>query len=1042
MSLRRIAAAAVVALGAVVSAFAQSGTGGLKVVVIDGSDKTPMPGVVVTISSPSQLVPNTAIQTDATGTALFPVLRAGGDYVLDIFMPGYSRQKMPKVRVEIGRTSTVAIALSPEMVETITVEGTKGSVDIDKEGTSTKYSDQFIQDLPVAGRLYQNVLTLAPGVQDADGDGNPNVLGARDRDFKATVNGVSNQDPLTGQWLNLVNQDSIEEVEIIQTGAGAEYGRAQGGFAQIIQKQGSNDFEGTFNFIYQSKALNGNGATDIPSDQLSDFRTLQPAVSISGPVVRDKLWYRFAYELLDREDPVPIGGTAVNVNTTRQNMDGQLTWQVSPRNKLAFQVRADPLEQTNGGVSQVTPVDSSYSLELGGPTYQVQWTAPYSPKLFVDSLIAYQDTTQKISPTTSGVANDCITADGNVTLEFANCFNVDTSTSSGSYPLTWDDSRQRMTVKSDGTYFAGQFWGANHEFKAGMIIENERYFRKLTRRPTGNFFVLEPSFVPDEGSEELDPIGIYAGSFAVPEQSSARAVGTSWSFYASDQIKPLNNLTINVGFRFDREQIDSDGWIPFDPEAEARRYLAGYAIDDNQSATIAANSFTAYEGVNQLAEQIKAYLGENANLGGSAQQSTFAVNTRRQGSINLVNNNFAPRLSVAWDPWSDGKTKFAASYGRYYDKIFLAVPLIELEPVIANVTFDAELLNNEWVVNPSNTPINPALTVSVVDRNLRTPYQDEYALSFERELWTETTFRATIVKRNFEDQLQDINLNKVPGDYGTCVVQSTPDGPYIDTTTPDGIIDDCAGELLGVGSEVVGGGSGFGRDRVLTRPDGIPDLYLQNPYWGDIFFVGNYNQAEYKGLILALERRQYRNWQMDASYTYSEAKGSAEDFQLALGDDRSTLADEYGYLSFDQRHVVKVNATTLTPWGFRLGTSVSWQSGLPYSILTRDFSYTTSPPQYALLGGSDSPVRQFYPTGQRNDQRNRSYWNFDVKASKEMNLPRGLNLQLSVLVKNLLNDGTYIVFTPGINYGRQINGVNDATQRFGRQFELGMRLAF
>jgi hypothetical protein len=206
--------------------------------------------------------------------------------------------------------------------------------------------------------------------------------------------------------------------------------------------------------------------------------------------------------------------------------------------------------------------------------------------------------------------------------------------------------------------------------------------------------------------------------------------------------------------------------------------------------------------------------------------------------------------------------------------------------------------------------------------------------------------------------------------------------------------------------------------------------------------VGNYNSAVYKGFIVALERRQYRNWQMDASYTFSKATGDAEDFELSLGDDRSTLEDEKGYLSYDQRHVVKLNATTLTPWGFRLGTRVTWESGLPYSILRRDFSFTTSPPQYEALGGSDSPVRTFYPTGQRNDQRNRSFWNFDVKATKEFNLPKGVNLQLNAQVFNLLNDGTYLVYNPGLDYGRQINGTNDGVRRFGRQFELGMRLAF
>ena len=63
---------------------------------------------------------------------------------------------------------------------------------------------------------------------------------------------------------------------------------------------------------------------------------------------------------------------------------------------------------------------------------------------------------------------------------------------------------------------------------------------------------------------------------------------------------------------------------------------------------------------------------------------------------------------------------------------------------------------------------------------------------------------------------------------------------------------------------------------------------------------------------------------MQASYTWSKAEGDGEDFAQQLGDDRSLLEDEKGFQSYDQRHVVKVNATTITPWGFRLGAAVSW----------------------------------------------------------------------------------------------------------------------
>jgi hypothetical protein len=76
--------------------------------------------------------------------------------------------------------------------------------------------------------------------------GNPNVHGGRERDFRAQIGGVSNVDPLTGEWLSRINPESIEEMEILPWGAGVEFGRASAGFARVLQTQGSNEFECTF----------------------------------------------------------------------------------------------------------------------------------------------------------------------------------------------------------------------------------------------------------------------------------------------------------------------------------------------------------------------------------------------------------------------------------------------------------------------------------------------------------------------------------------------------------------------------------------------------------------------------------------------------------------------------------------------------------------------------------------------------------------------------------------------------------------------------
>ena len=915
----------------------------------------------------------------------------------------------------------------------------------------------------MAGRFYQNVLALAPGVQDPDKDGNPNVNGARERDFKTQVGGISNVDPLTGTFLNLVTSDSIEDLTVITAGAGAEFGRAQGGFAQIIQKQGSNDFEGVFGFLYGSKLLDGNGATNVPSYLVPDFYIYQPSLQVSGPIVKDQLWYRFSGELIRREDPLVLaaGGDLKTVGTRRNSYDAQVTWQVSNRNKLAFNFRTDPLKRTNVGISAVVPEESTETNTFGGPTYTLTWTAPYSPSLLVDTTVAYQDTHQKFYPTETGIPNNCV---HNVPwMESFQCFDAQAGVTSGSGFRNWSDSRQRFTLKSDATYYKGRMWGANHQFKVGMVVENERYFRDLERRPT--FLKFETFGNQAPGS----PPGVQNFNIVASMEptSSQRAVGTTWGVYGEDVLRPISNLSITIGLRIEQEAINAPGFKPFDPQAESDafvNYLAEHpTCDDPRNRTCMQNllgtTFTSYENISAALDTAEEQFNDDTTTitfvpGAHYTQQTTWTKFRQPDDINIHNTNIAPRLSLGWDPWNDGKTKFSVSAGRFFDKIFLGVVTTESEPVLAN--FDAQSNRNAILFEPS-------FAYSTVDRNLKTPYNDEYSFRAERTFWQENTISLTYIHRSFKNQLQDIDINAIPGDFGKCAVQQGPGDPflhkspgqgetitdpytglqYVDTDPGDGdgILDDCTGMTVDATDD--GGNNPFAPTAVqVARPDGFADFYVMDPAWGNIFQVGNYNKSKYDGITLEFVRRQYKNWQMEASYTWSKASGDAEDFNLALGDDRSTLQDEKGYLSFDRRHSVKLNATCLTPWGFRLGGTAQWESGLPYSILSRRTSDSNTMPSYGSFAQSFTSQRILYVTHQRNDQRNVSAWNFDVKLVKEINLPKGMNLQLDAEIFNLLNQDTYNVYNTFSKSGQQINGTNDATRRFGRQYQVGMRLAF
>ena len=1067
-SLRRVAPLVCTLIFAVSSAPAQ--TGGLEVAVIEAADGAPVTGAAVRLTNEQGFVAETVELTDVQGRAFFPVLRGGTHYVVEVSYPGFSTQRLGNVRVRNNQTERLVLALLPAHEEQIQVTAGPEVVDLSDTGLSTRFSEEFIADLPVAGRFYQNILTLAPGVNDADGDGNPNVHGARQRDFRAEIGGISNVDPLTGQWLSFVHSGSIEEVEIVPSGAGVEFGRAQGGFARIIQTQGSNEFEGVLSILYRTSRLDGTGAGETASDLTPQFDWRQPSVVVSGPVVRDHLWFRLAHEWIRGEEPQDVLRTVEVMPRDQETASDQLTWQVSPRNKLALQYQSSDLSLGNYGISSTIPSESSYTLRRSGPSYSLSWLAPYSSRLLVDSLVAWQDHSFELTPTTSNVRQDCMRFFWFRSLETARCFSSATGLTSGSFPESSIDQRQRLTVRSDLTWFAGRFLGASQRLKFGLLIEDERFRRQLERNPDLQFLTqlefTDPC--PTGGSLPCwSPIGYTTALVSAPDTSSATATGTSWGVYMEDQIEPAANLSLTLGIRFDHEEIDSEGYTPLDPATEAASFIQGYSQSlPAANVGLAQKVFTSFPDLEEFQLQVARQLGVDPSrvpLSTLGQAGLFWQKEQRLGSIAIRNDNFSPRLTIAWDPWSHGKSKLTLSAGRYYDKIVLAVPLVELEPVSTTLLFRAPPQmpltgppppNERYLAFGAVQGIAPTVRRQLVDRNLRTPYQDEIALGFEHEIAAETSVRASFIQRRFRDQLQDVDINHAPGDHGYCVhsasieqptVRSSPGAgaelydPYTgeryvdsDPGLGDGRVDDCTGIVKTVPENEM-----VTPPVIVTKvaPDGLDDLYVLNPVWGEIVLIGNFNRADYTAMVIELIRRRHRNWEMQASYTWAKAEGDGEDFNQQLGNERNLREDEQGYLDYDQRHVLRFTATRTLGQGWRMGGVVSWQSGLPYSEVQSVQTLFSIPPEYANLGSNDVKYRQRYPTRQRNDQRNPSYWNVDLMVAKDFALGRTRNVGLSAEIFNLLEDNSLVL-------DDRIDGTNSGIQRFGRRYQLGVRFAF
>jgi len=302
-------------------------------------------------------------------------------------------------------------------------------------------------------------------------------------------------------------------------------------------------------------------------------------------------------------------------------------------------------------------------------------------------------------------------------------------------------------------------------------------------------------------------------------------------------------------------------------------------------------------------------------------------------------------------------------------------------------------------------------TITQVDREMKTPFTDEFTIGFERELAPEWSLAVTYIKRTGRDQLQDVDQNH-----------------YVQDLNGDGVLDDNFGRVGGASDPDAAANAGvsFGSSAVVA--DGQPDLFALNPFFNQVLRVGNFNHSEYQSLQLAVTRRLSRQWQMTTSYVYSEALGNAENFVSGLGNDPGTVEDEFGPLAFDQTHVIKFNAVTFLPGDQSVGGTVQWASGLPFSLVR-------------IRNSADSfgsfLLRTTYPTEQRNDQRNEGAWLVNLNYKKNFVLGK-TNASVGVEVQNLLNSDDLSIFF--VDQERFL-GVG-AQRNFGRRWQLSAEFHF
>ncbi len=249
------------------------------------------------------------VTTDASGEYAAPELQPGV-YKVRAEAKGFKAVERVNIGLEVAQDLRVDISLPTGQVsETIVVTDEVPLVNTTSATLGGTLSNAEINDLPLNGRNYENLLQLRPGVIRYPGGGfsTTSTNGLRAEDNAYFIEGLFNSEPYSGQAIingagiagdsaTILPIDSIQEFNVEEL-APAEFGWKPGAVVNVGLKSGTNSIHGTaFAFGRDGDIFDArNYFNTIPNPILQ--RTLeQYGGSVGGPIVKDKLFFFGAYE--------------------------------------------------------------------------------------------------------------------------------------------------------------------------------------------------------------------------------------------------------------------------------------------------------------------------------------------------------------------------------------------------------------------------------------------------------------------------------------------------------------------------------------------------------------------------------------------------------------------------------------------------------------------------------------------------------------------------------------------------------------------------
>jgi hypothetical protein len=288
-----------------------------------------------------------SIMTDSSGNYTVPQLPPG-DYRIEVETPGFKRSVRSPVTLQVDQRQAIDFTLSiGDVTENVVVSAQAPQLQAETATVGTTVTGTQTEELPLNGRNFVQLNLLVPGAApqvkgsnlSAQG-GSIEVHGLPENQNYFWLNGIDNTTDTIGQYVVNIPAFSIQEFRVMSPTYDAEFGRTPGAQINLISRSGGNSYNGDLYGFLRNSAVDAKNYFSLPGN-IPAYRRIQYGADLGGPIVKDKLFFYGAYEVLTLAQGENASNTVPSMQETQgdfsdltKTIKDPLTGQPFPQNKI------------------------------------------------------------------------------------------------------------------------------------------------------------------------------------------------------------------------------------------------------------------------------------------------------------------------------------------------------------------------------------------------------------------------------------------------------------------------------------------------------------------------------------------------------------------------------------------------------------------------------------------------------------------------------------------------------------------------------------